>query len=345
MLNLPKPFCDIPFQQLRYDSASPVHPLANGRINANAEANASKLSIWVKREDQSSSLLCCGNKYRKLEYIIPDIQKNADVTTIVTEGGLQSNHAAQVAVVASRLGLECTLILDRSSGGFETSDNQACFSATGNHQIHKLLGADIKVFQGECAKENVLAELESQGKKTYWIPAGASLHPLGGLGYARCAYEIAAQEPDLGLPGSKRFDYIFVACGSGSTLAGLVAGFALLEAEETSGSLPPRQLIGIMVSPKARHEQHVLSIAQAAGQLIGLPDNRLRGEDIRLDDRFIGPGYGVLDDATRCTLERLACTDGLLLDPVYSGKAANGMLHWVTSGELAADAVGHGFGL
>jgi 1-aminocyclopropane-1-carboxylate deaminase len=223
-----------------------------------------------------------------------------------------------------------------------------------------MLGAEVRILdEGDTLSRDarpVLDELRARGQRPYWIPGGASMHALGGLGYARAAMEIAAQEKELRLSGSGRFDYVFVACGSGSTVGGLVAGFKLYEKMRTSSSstasssstttaanaAPPRQIIGVLNSPtnpKPYHETRVLTFARCAGALIGLdPETDLGVEDVRLDDRFVGTGYGVLDAEAREALETMARTEGVILDPVYTAKVARGMLHWVQQGEVVADA-------
>ncbi|CAI7650394.1 unnamed protein product [Penicillium pancosmium] len=335
MVQLPEPFASIPIHQIRYSRPSPIHEFGTNLKAATRAPNQPDLRVWMKRDDQAAPMVCCGNKYRKLEYIIPDILSTPGVTTIVTEGGLQSNHAVQVAAVSAKLGLECVLLLDEQAGGLDASENPEIFRSTGNIQICQLLGADIRVFSGSYDKDTVLAELRTKEKVPYWIPMGAS-----GLGYARCAFEIATQEEELLLEGTGRFDYIFLPCGSGSTLAGLIAGFRLLEKSSTEGKrLPPRQIIGLTVSPKEEQEKTVLEIARTTGGHIGLdPQSDLTLSDVRLDHRSHGTGYGILDTDTERSLREIATQNGVLMDPVYSGKAAGGMISFLRSGELEADA-------
>jgi 1-aminocyclopropane-1-carboxylate deaminase len=412
-LPLPEPLASIPRHNLLYPFLfSPIHPLPSlsSDINKSRSGNnrgqdrpskVYRVSLYAKREDHSSPLACAGNKYRKLEYIVPDIlssqprfgagvggelpailgfagsSKDADevarekkITTLVTEGALQSNHTVQVASVARKLGLESVVLLHKGTGGgLRSSSDPAAFSRTGNVQIVKLLGSDVRILdppephpvsgttktQDDLVDE-VLEGLRSEGKNPYWIPSGASLHPLGGLGYARCAFEIAAQEqemseellqdssssaqsqdtrPKAGSVGSGRFDYIFVACGSGSTLAGLIAGFKLLEKtqrQQQSTNPLPRQIIGILTSPtrpKPYHEERILRFARQAGSLIGLdPEKDITMADIRLDDRIVGSGYGVLDPGTKDALEFVAEREEVILDPVYTAKAVRGAMSW-----------------
>lgn len=138
----------------------------------------------------------------------------------------------------------------------------------------------------------------------------------------------------MGLGGSGQFDYVFVACGSGSTVGGLVAGFKL---REKLGERP-RKVIGVLNSPtqpRGYHEERVLRFARTAGRFIGLDEGDIALEDVRLDDRFVGTAYGVLDDQSKDTLETMARSEGMVLDPVYTSKVARGMIHWVKEGEVA----------
>ncbi|KAL2846103.1 tryptophan synthase beta subunit-like PLP-dependent enzyme [Aspergillus pseudoustus] len=440
-LTLPDPFASIPRHPLLYPFLfSPIHPLpslsssldrARDVTRKNRHSGNNKLpapvqvSLYVKREDHSSPLACAGNKYRKLEYIVPDIlspqprfgagiggeipaipgsadsrshhagaaaageaeteaeeasTERRNITTLVTEGALQSNHTVQVASVAGKLGLQSVVLLHKGTGGgLRTSSDPQAFQRTGNVQVVKLLGSDVRILDppdpssGKKTQDDlvdeVLEALRAEGKNPYWIPSGASLHPLGGLGYARCAFEIAEQEREMELlqssssssttstsfghsqkASSGRFDYIFVACGSGSTLGGLIAGFKILEKtqqqvqQQTPVQKPqrrPRQIIGILTSPtqpKPYHEERILQFARQAGSMIGLdPENDITMADIRLDDRFGGTGYGVLDAETKKTLEFVAEREEVILDPVYTAKVMRGLLDWVSGGQVERD--------
>ena len=367
-VQLPETFAQIPRYNILYSNPSPIHPLpsiAPPRVSPHRPL----ISIYAKREDHSSPLACAGNKYRKLEYIVPDILSQTPLyhshennptppgplqgaaTTLVTEGAIQSNHTVQVVALARRLGLKALILLHRGTGGgLAAARDKEAFQRSGNVQINHLLGAEVRV----CEEGDPLAEdatplldgLKASGQNPYWIPGGASLHPLGGLGYARAAFEIAAQEGEMGLGGSGRFDYVFVACGSGSTVGGLVAGFKLLEkirgldASKTIGE--SRKVVGILNSPtkpREYHEKRVLTFARRAGDLIGLDGEQDIGvDDVRLDDRFVGTAYGVLDGESKEALETMARTEAMVLDPVYTAKVARGMMHWVNGGEVADSA-------
>ncbi|PLB51902.1 putative 1-aminocyclopropane-1-carboxylate deaminase [Aspergillus steynii IBT 23096] len=368
--SLPEAFAKIPRHPFLYSHPSPIHPLPAlstllTRTHHHPTTNAPSISLFAKREDQCSPLACSGNKYRKLEYIVPHIQRGCahqpdgtdipDVTptTLVTEGAVQSNHTVQVAAVATQLGLDAVVVLHKSTGGGLASTTDApAFLRTGNVQVDRLLGADVRLLESDNVADDgsdpiapIMADLWRRGKVPYWIPSGASLHPLGGLGYARCAFEIAEQEEEqLGGEG-RRFDYVFVACGSGSTVAGLIAGFKLLEKMEvrrTGASLgtSSRRVIGILNSPtkpREYHEGRVLQFARRAAVQIGLDAEDITADDVRLDDRFAGTGYGVLDPKTKETLALMAQREGVLLDPVYTAKVARGMAHWVQQGDIARD--------
>ncbi|KAE8412162.1 tryptophan synthase beta subunit-like PLP-dependent enzyme [Aspergillus pseudocaelatus] len=365
--SLPETFSKLPRYPLLYPSPSPIHPLPalTRHLNHNPKA-APAVSLFAKREDHSSPLACAGNKYRKLEYIVPDILANSSLhvlgarseakatTTLVTEGAIQSNHTVQVASVARRLGLEAIVILHKATGGGLTaSSDKNAFLRTGNVQIARLLGAEVRMLEDSSTVDEgdpitpILEELRAQGKVPYWIPSGASLHPLGGLGYARCAFEIAAQEKEqLGENG--RFDYIFVACGSGSTVGGLIAGFRLLQKleaqtrqDENAERVIGRKVIGILNSPtkpREYHEGRVLNFALRAAHLIGLdPERDVTPEDVHLDDRFAGTAYGELDPTSKEILALIAQEEGVIVDPVYTVKVMRGIMHWVQEGELTRD--------
>lgn len=375
---LPRPFAQIPRVSLLYPHASPIHALEN--LSALLSPSR-KVAVYAKREDHSSPLACAGNKYRKLEYIVPDILDpssdttgppgNAEnsitggptapgkVTTVVTEGAVQSNHTVQVHAVANKLGLEYVGVTNRMTGqGYKEASNKDVFVNVGNPQMSRLLQPSP---QDENTNDytdpgKVLHDLHDHHHKVpYWIPSGASLHPLGGLGYARCAFEIASQEAHLPRVPSQqpvtqpsRFDYIFVACGSGSTVAGLIAGFKLLDRHLATSTSPctPRKIIGVLNSPtkpRAYHEERVLRFARNTGRLIGLddPEAEITMADVHLDDRFVGSAYGSVDEETKRHLRLMAEVESLVVDPVYTAKVAWGLASCVRNEELVGDGNGH----
>jgi 1-aminocyclopropane-1-carboxylate deaminase len=286
---------------------SPVHRL--DRLTEHLGGAA----VWAKREDCNSGIAFGGNKTRKLEYLVADaLAQGCD--TLVSIGGVQSNHTRQVAAVAARVGLKCVLVQE---SWVDWPD--AVYDKVGNILISRLAGADVRLVKagfGIGFKESweaALAEIEARGGKPYAIPAGASDHPLGGLGFASWAEEVAAQEAELGV----FFDTVVVCSVTGSTQAGMVAGFAKLEEDGAR----PRRVLGVDASAKAAETRdQVLRIAQRTGQLIGLR-RRLTLDDVELDERYHAGVYGIPDETTIRAMETAARTEGMVTDPVYEGKS------------------------
>ncbi len=286
---------------------SPVHRL--DRLTEHLGGAA----VWAKREDVNSGIAFGGNKTRKLEYLVADaLAQGCD--TLVSIGGVQSNHTRQVAAVAARVGLKCVLVQE---SWVDWPD--AVYDKVGNILISRLAGADVRLVKagfGIGFKESweaALAEIEARGGKPYAIPAGASDHPLGGLGFASWAEEVAAQEAELGV----FFDTVVVCSVTGSTQAGMVAGFAKLEEDGAR----PRRVLGVDASARpAETRDQVLRIAQRTGQLIGLR-RRLTLDDVELDERYHAGVYGIPDDTTIRAMELAARTEGMITDPVYEGKS------------------------
>ena len=283
-----------------------------------------KVELYAKREDCNSGLAFGGNKLRKLEYIIPDaIASNAD--TLVTIGGVQSNHTRQVAAVAAKLGLKCHLIQ-----GSWVDWPDGIYDRVGNIQLSRILGAEIEFSQEDFSialKESWARGVEAvrkAGGKPYGIPAGASDHPLGGLGYAGFAEELRKQEKDLGF----RFDVILTASGSGSTQGGMVAGFA----EEGRAS----QVVGIDITAKPEATRAmVMKIAQRTAEMVGV--KRAIGDaDITLVEDYAYPAYGIPSKATLAAIRLAARLEGLVTDPVYEGKSMQGMIEMMRAGRFPA---------
>src|SRR5436190_14073890 len=228
---------------------SPVHPLER------LTEHLGGAPVWAKRDDVSSGLAYGGNKTRKLEFLIADALAHG-CNTLVSIGGVQSNHTRQVAAVAARVGLRCVLVQE---SWVDWPD--AVYDRVGNILLSRILGADVRLVQSEFgigfkeSWEQALADVEAAGGKPYAIPAGASDHPLGGLGFAGWAAEVEQQEAELGV----FFDTIVVCSVTGSTQAGMIAGFAALQ---QAGSRP-RRVLGIDGSATVpqTHEQ-ILRIAQ-----------------------------------------------------------------------------------
>ncbi len=287
-------------------------------------------SIWAKREDCNSGIAYGGNKTRKLEYLVADaLAKGCD--TLVSIGGVQSNHTRQVAAVAARAGLKCVLIQE---SWVDWPDS--VYDRVGNILISRLAGADVRLVRADFgigfkeSWESTLQEVEASGGRPYAIPAGASDHPLGGLGFANWAYEVAEQERGLDI----FFDTIVVCSVTGSTQAGMVAGFAALgEAGDR-----PRRIIGIDASARpAQTREQIGRIARNTAKLIGLQRDLL-DEEVLLDERYHAGIYGIPDTATLDAMRVAARTEGMVTDPVYEGKSMAGMIDLVTRGEIPPTA-------
>jgi L-cysteate sulfo-lyase len=273
-------------------------------------------NIYVKRDD-CTGLATGGNKTRKLEFLMADaLDKGA--TAVITQGAVQSNHARQTAAAAAKLGLRCELVferrIDRPSDTYRTS---------GNVLLDRLLGAGLReVANGSdmtAAMEKVADELRSEGETPYVIPGGGS-NPLGALGYVGCALELLAQANRECLV----IDHVVHATGSTGTQAGLVVGL------KASHSGVP--LLGIGVNaPRDTQEQRVFELAQRTAELVGAPGVVERADVIANCD-YVGPGYGVPTEAMNEAVLLLARLEGLLFDPVYSGKALAGLIDLVRKG-------------
>ena len=278
--------------------------------------------IWAKRDDVSSGLAFGGNKTRKLEYLAADaLARGCD--TLVSIGGVQSNHTRQVAAVAARLGLGCVLVQE---SWVDWPD--VVYDRVGNIQLSRLLGADVRLVEAEFgigfkeSWERALADVEAAGGTPYAIPAGASDHELGGLGYARWAQEVAEQEAELGI----FFDTIVVCSVTGSTHAGMIAGFAGQERE--------RRVVGIDGSAKpAETREQVARIARRTAELIEVGRD-LREDEIVLDERYHAGIYGIPDEGTLAAMRLAARLEGMITDPVYEGKSMAGLVDLVGRGEI-----------
>jgi 1-aminocyclopropane-1-carboxylate deaminase len=299
---------------------SPVHPLER------LTADLGGASVWAKREDCNSGIAYGGNKTRKLEYLVADaLAQGCD--TLVSIGGVQSNHTRQVAAVAARVGLKCVLVQE---SWVEWPDS--VYDKVGNILISRLAGADVRLVKAEFgigfkeSWEQAISEIEASGGKPYAIPAGASDHPLGGMGFARWAYELAEQEAELGV----FFDTIIVNSVTGSTQAGMVAGFAVLEQEGAR----PRRVLGVDGSAKpVQTREQIVRIADDTARKIGL-ERTITESDVELDERFHAGIYGIPDETTIAAMKRAARTEGMVTDPVYEGKSMAALIHCVESREI-----------
>ena len=303
---------------------SPVHPLE--RLTRHLGGAA----VWAKRDDVSSGIAFGGNKTRKLEYLAADVLATG-CDTLVSIGGVQSNHTRQVAGVAAHLGLGCVLVQE---SWVDWPD--PVYDRVGNILISRLVGADVRLVRAAFgigfkeSWEQALNDVRGRGGRPYAIPAGASDHPLGGLGYANWAFEVADQERDLGL----FFDTIIVCSVTGSTQAGMIAGFAALEA---AGGRR-RRVIGIDASAKpSETRDQVARIARNTARLIGLGHD-LRDDEIELDERYHGGTYGIPDAATLDAMRLVGRLEGIVTDPVYEGKSMAGLIDLVGRGEVGPDS-------
>ena len=303
---------------------SPVHRL--DRLTSHLGGAA----VWAKREDVNSGIAFGGNKTRKLEYLVADaLAQGCD--TLVSIGGVQSNHTRQVAAVAAHVGMRCVLVQE---SWVDWPD--AVYDKVGNILISRLAGADVRLVKagfGIGFKESweaALAEIEADGGRPYAIPAGASDHPLGGLGFAGWAHEVAAQEAELGV----FFDTVVVCSVTGSTQAGMIAGFAQLEEQGGRG----RRVLGIDASAKPTETRgQILRIAQRTAQAIGVA-RELTADDVELDERYSAGVYGIPDQATIRAMELAARTEGMVTDPVYEGKSMAAVIDLVGRGEIGSES-------
>jgi len=297
---------------------SPVHPLP--RLSEELGGN---VEIWAKREDCNSPLAYGGNKVRKLEYLAAEaLAQGCD--TLVSIGGVQSNHTRQVAAVAAHLGLGCVLVQEH---WVEWPD--VVYDKVGNILLSRIMGAEVRLDPAgfdigfRPSWERALADVEAGGGKPYPIPAGASDHRLGGLGFARWAVEVAEQERELGL----FFDSVVVCSVTGSTQAGMIAGFA--------GQERRRKVLGIdgSATVEQTHDQ-IARIARSTAELIGL-GRELDDEEILLLDGWHAGTYGIPDAKTIEAIRLCARLEGVLTDPVYEGKSMAALIDLVRSGEIA----------
>jgi 1-aminocyclopropane-1-carboxylate deaminase len=297
---------------------SPIHPL--DRLSAHLGG----ARVWAKREDVNAGLAYGGNKVRKLEYLVPDaLAQGAD--TLVSIGGYQSNHTRQVAAVAAHLGLQAVLVQENWVDWPDALNDR-----TGNIMLSRIMGAEVRLDAAgfgvgfKPSWEQAIDDVKARGGRPYAIPAGASDHPLGGLGFANWAYEVERQERELGV----FFDAIIVCSVTGSTQAGMIAGFA--------GQDRPRRVLGIDASAKIDETRdQVERIARATASLIGL-DRDLRVDEIEVLPGWAGPAYGVPDARTLEAIRLVGRLEGVITDPVYEGKSMAALIDLVGDGTISA---------
>lgn len=288
----------------------------------NTSSPSSSIRIYAKREDCNSGLAFGGNKVRKLEYLVADAQARG-ATALVSVGGVQSNHTRAVTAVAAASGLQAVTVQERW-----VPIDPPLYAQTGNILLSRLMGGDVRLgregfgIRHKEATRRVCQEVEEKGGKPYYIPAGASDHELGGLGFVGCMVEIAEQERELGV----FFDTLVVCSVTGSSHAGLIVG--------TVAEGKGRKVIGIDASgrPEETKEQ-VTRIARNTARLL---DSNLEIPDsaIILDDRFHEGVYGVPGPSTIKAMRLAAQTDAVITDPVYEGKSMAGMIQLIQEGTI-----------
>ena len=285
-----------------------------------SEALGGRVEICATREDCNSGLAIRGNQLRKLEYIVPDaIASGAD--TLVSIGGVQSNHTRMVAATAAKIGMKCVVIQESW-----VPHHDAVYDRVGNILLTRLMGADSRlVDEGfdigiRASWEEAIRLVEEAGGKPYPIPAGASVHKFGGLGYVGFAEEVARQEAEMGVT----FDYVIVCVVTGSTQGGMIVGFAAQDRAE--------RVIGIDGSGTLEQTRaQVRQIVDNTAELVGL-GRRVREEEIVINPDYAYPAYGVPSEETNEAIRLAARTEAMITDPVYEGKSMQGLIDLTRKG-------------
>ena len=284
------------------------------------KAIGSDVEIYAKRDDCNSGLAMGGNKLRKLEYIIPDaISSGAD--TLVSIGGVQSNHTRMVAATAAKIGMKCVVVQESW-----VPHDDAVYDRVGNILLTRLMGADSRLvdegFDIGIRKswEDALQSVRDKGGVPYAIPAGASVHKYGGLGYVGFAEEVREQENQMGI----KFDYIIVCVVTGSTQAGMIVGFAADDRADRvigiDGSGTPEKL-----------KKQVREIVDNTAKLVEL-GRIVRDDEIIINPDYAYPAYGVPSNETNEAIRLAARTEAMITDPVYEGKSMQGMIDLIKKG-------------
>jgi L-cysteate sulfo-lyase len=273
-------------------------------------------NLWIKRDD-CTGLAGGGNKTRKLEFLMADALARGS-THVITHGAVQSNHVRQTAAAAARLGLACTALLEA-----RVADPSDDYRNSGNVLLDRLFNCQLEErppgLDMNQEIEGVAERLRAEGEIPYTIPGGGS-NPLGALGYVLCAQEIVSQSTDLGLV----IDRVVHATGSAGTQAGLVAGF-----EAMNSAI---RVLGIGVrQPQTVQEDNVFRLASRVWDLMDVRNNLAR-DSVEANCNYVGAGYGIPTDAMIEAVQLLARVEGILLDPVYSGKAMAGLIDLIRTG-------------
>ncbi|KAJ6437219.1 hypothetical protein O9K51_10190 [Purpureocillium lavendulum] len=326
MVVLPEPFASFERTPLLFDQPSPLHPLPSLTRQVNS-TTSTKAQIWAKREDCSSGLGLGGSKIRKLEYVVPSaLSEGCD--TLISTGATQSNHMRQVAAVGNYLGLK-TVLVPQARG----PSKSVAWERNGNVQVTHLLGAQYA--EPNDSLEAAAAAVREQGGRPYIIASGASAHLHGGLGFARWAFEVAEQERQLGV----FFDTVFVPVASGGTIGGMITGFKLadkLGANALAHEQRPRTVIGIDTynKPAGVLEATILEIAQRTAGLLGIGEDAVQACDVLLDTRFNAGTHSAWDERTASAVKLIARLEGIVTDPIYSGRTVGAIMHKAAQGEL-----------
>ena len=284
------------------------------------KAIGGKVEIFAKRDDCNSGLAMGGNKLRKLEYIVPDaIASGAD--TLVSIGGVQSNHTRMVAATAAKIGMKCVVIQESW-----VPHDDAVYDRVGNIMMTRLMGADSRLvdegFDIGIRKswEDAMQSVRDAGGTPYAIPAGASVHKYGGLGYVGFAEEVRLQEEEMGI----KFDYVIVCVVTGSTQGGMIVGFAADNRAD--------RVIGIDGSGTVDQlRSQVRSIVDKTAKLVDL-GRKVRDDEIIINPDYAYPAYGVPSHETNEAIRLAARTEAMITDPVYEGKSMQGMIDLVKKG-------------
>ncbi|ORE89800.1 1-aminocyclopropane-1-carboxylate deaminase [Aurantimonas sp. 22II-16-19i] len=296
----------------RYPLTFGVTPIEHlPRLSA---AIGGQIEVYAKRDDCNSGLAFGGNKLRKLEYIVPDILASG-ADTLVSIGGVQSNHTRMVAATAAKLGLKCVVVQEKWVPHYD-----AVYDRVGNILLTRLMGADSRLVEDEFdigireSWEKAMQSVRDAGGKPYGIPAGASVHKYGGLGYVGFAEEVRSQEAELGF----KFDYVIVCVVTGSTFAGMVVGFA------ADGRAD--RVIGIDASGTLEQTRaQVRAIVDNTAELVEL-GRRVEDSEIVINPDYAYPAYGVPSKETNDAIRLAARTEAMMTDPVYEGKSMQGLI-------------------
>jgi len=279
--------------------------------------------IWIKRDD-CTGMSTGGNKTRKLEFLMAEaVEMGAD--TVMTQGATQTNHGRQTAAFAAKLGMDCHILLEDRTGY-----NNENYNTNGNVLLDHLHGATTEKFPGGTdmvtEMEKAAEAARAKGKTVYVIPGGGS-NPTGALGYVNCAFELVGQANDRGLV----IDRVVHATGSSGTQAGLVTGM-----EAINAGIP---VLGIGTrAPQAKQEQMVYDLACKTADKLGCPGVVTR-EDVMANTDYVGEGYGLPTESGLEAIRMFAELEGILLDPVYSGKGAAGLIDLARKGEFEGQRI------